>query len=391
MPKAYSLQALTPLTDSYPESPVDSFELAATRVRHTKRLQGGLWDMAFTIPLQLPGGQRLSRSYLQDWFDSRLFHVIKQTSGGATLWRGFVWSMDLTLDGMTRRKDYSEIYNAVKTVYIDESGNNQLTAYYTDDLSISLYGRRELLLYMRNANSAAAIAEAQTALLELKTPWARPIAMDTDNTDQLDVVCVGVVFTANNKFVGATTLDGTSTNIESVISDIATNDCEFLAPGRMDTNTIQYKRTLDQPVRAWDLVRELTVIGDGSNLYRSWVSDGDFLHYGAADNEPQYLWQGKGKGLATKSGYFSIADAWAVEPSVVRDMTRPSGPAIPGSSLQDSRDSWIFEAEMADELTAPILKPEFSEEDEVKNAMSMYRRWLEVEGDRPIVRSEFGG
>jgi hypothetical protein len=274
-------------------------------------------------------------------------------------------------------------------VYTDEDGNDALTAYYTDATSIARYGRRELLLYMRNANSAAAIAAAQTALLEMKEPWPRPVSLDPESPDQLDVLCVGVVFTAQNKFVGATTLDGTTGNLSAVISDIATNDCEFLSSGSITTNTIQYKRSLPQPVRAWDLITELTNIGDGTDPFRAWVTHNDALNYAVADNEPRYLWQGQNRGLVTKAGSFSRSDAWAMEPAVLRDMSRPSGPAIPGSFLTDSRDSWIYEVEMADGLTFPYLKPEGSEEDEIRRAMGLYRRWLETEGSEPIRYEDF--
>jgi hypothetical protein len=350
---------------------------------------GGLWDLSFTIPQRQPGRKNVGRGLLRDWFDNRIFFVVEQVIGGRAVWRGFIWRMDLTLAGVTLRRDYGEIYNAIKTVYTDEDGNDALTAYYTDATSIDRYGRRELLLYMRNASSAAAIAAAQTALLEKAEPWPRPVSIDEDNPDQLDVLCTGVVFTGNNKFVGATTLDDTTGNLSAVISDIATNDCEFLSPGSIETNTIQYKRALPQPVRAWDFITELTNIGDGSVPFLSWVSSNDALNYAQADNEPLYLWQGKKRGLVTKGGQFSDYDAWGAEPAVLRDMTRPSGIAIPGSFLQDSRDSWIYEVEMADGLTFPYLKPEGSEEDEIKRAMDLYRKWLETEGDVPIVREDF--
>jgi hypothetical protein len=383
--REYGLHIHSPLTNDavFFERVTD----IATRVRQSKRHLGGFWDLSFTISR----GQLAPRGLLREWFDNRIFFVVEQVVGGQTVWRGFIWRMDLTLDGVTLRREYSEIYNAIKTVYTDEDGNDALTAYYTDSSSIAHYGRRELLLYMRNVNSAAAIAAAQTALLEMKQPWPRTVGLDPENADQLEIMCVGMIFTANNKFVGATTLDSSSTNVSTVIKDIATNDCEFLSPGRADVNTIQYKRELNQPVRAWDLISELTAMGDGTDPYRVWVNTAEFLHYGIADNTPRYIWQGHNRGLQTAIGQYSTADNWALEPGVLRDMTRPSGLAIPGSFLTDSRDSWIYEVEMADGLTFPYLKPEGSEEDEIKRAMGLYRRWLEVEGDVPIVREDFNG
>jgi hypothetical protein len=385
--RTYALQAFTPLTEG--EGFVDDFTDVATRVRQTRRRMGGFWDLSFTIPRVHPSGHTLPRNILQDWFYNRLFFVVKQVMGGATVWRGVVWRMDLTLDGVTLRKDYGALYNAVQAHYTDTNGNRKQTAWYTDDASINRFGRREQILYLRNVNSAAAIAEAQTALLEQQEPWPKTVSLDVRDDDRLDVMVAGLVFTANNKFVGTTTLDATTGNLSAVISDTITNDCAYLSPGRIDTNTIQYKRSLDQPARAWDFIVELTEVGDGSNPFISWVSTGDFLHYGQADNEPLYHWKGR-EGLATKGGPITPYDAWGGTPAVLRDLTRPSGIAIPGSFLGDSRDSWIYEMEMADGLEFPMLKPEGYEEDEIKRAMQLYRNWLEMEGDEPLTDEVIG-
>lgn len=385
--KPYSLQVFNPITDS-DKSLIEDFTQKAQHVRTSKRRLGGLWDLTFTIPLATAKIKNTS-AYLQDWFYNRLFYTVEQTLGGALIWRGFVWKMNLTLNGATQTVTYEEIYNAIQASYLDEAGDNQNTTWATDATSIARYGRKEEIIYLRNATSTAANSARDTLLKEAKAAWPRYTSLDQDATDQLTVQCTGFVFTANNKYVGATTLDGNTGNLSAAISAIITNDCEFLTPGHIESNTVQYKRSLDQPIRAWDYLMELNSIGDGTQIFDLQTGINDMLHYKPTDIEPKYYWAGKKKGLVSKSGYFNIHDAWTAEPGVCRDITQQGHLNIPGSLLESNRDAWIYEVEMADELQQPILKPARNDEQELRSALQMYRRWLADNPDGTIDEEYF--
>ena len=372
--KPYTLQVFNPITHT-DKSLIEDFTQNAHRVRTSKKRIGGLWDLTFDIPLTTKK-VRNTTAYLQDWFYNRLFCTIEQTLGGALTWRGFIRKMDLTLNGATQTTSYEDIYNAVRVAHLDEDGENQITAWATDPTSIAQYGRKEETLYLRNATAAAANSARDTKLTESKIPWPRYTSLDQDAPDTLSVRCAGFIFTANNKYVGTTTLDGNTGNLSAAISAIITNDCEFLTAGTIETNAIQYKRNLDQPIRAWDYLLELNQIGDGTQIFDIATGINDMTHYKPTDTEPKFYWAGRKKGLVTKSGNLSIQDAWAAQPGVCRDLTQQGHISMPGSLLESNRDAWIYEIEMADELTQPILKPAQNDEQELRSALQMYRRWL---------------
>lgn len=350
----------------------------ATNVRVTRRRMGGLWDMSFTIPAVLPSGKRVGRAIFQDWFNNKLFTVIKQVMG-APIFEGVVWMLDLTLDGITIRRDYSEMYNAVRVDYVEEDGTTGSTSWYTDDSSINSYGRRELISYMRNSTATIAQNEAQTILTETAEAWPQTINVDPNMRDRLEVMVAGKIFTANNKFVSASTLDGGTGNLSTLVENIITNDMQFLSKGSVESNTIQYKRSLDVPIRAWDYIVELTRIGNGSSPFAVTGRLGGVVDYLSVDNEPLVFWEGRRTGLTMKGVPLSLYDAWTMGANVFRDNTRNANKAVPGSFLQQGNDSWIFEVEMADGLEQPVLKPDSYEDDEVLRAMRLYQMWQEYE------------
>jgi hypothetical protein len=355
---------------------MEDFTDYAERVRVSRRRQGGLWDMSFIIPGTLSGGEKVARSVFQDWFSNRLFYVIRQIMG-ASIFEGVVWMIDLTLDGITMRRDYGEMYNAVRVDYTEEDGTQNKSAWFTDAGSIAKYGRKELIAYMRNATSTQADDEAQTILTTTAEAWPRPINIDERRDNQLEVFVAGKVFTGNNKFVGTTTFDGGSGNLDVLISSLIANDMEFLSEGSVDTNAIQYRRALSQPIRAWDMLTELTAIGDGSVPYASGVRLGGIVDYKAVDPQPKVFWDGQKMGITMMGRPITKYDAWTLEPNVIRDRTRAATAPVPGSFLQQANDSWIFEVEMADGLEQPVLKPDEYEDDEVMRAMRLYQIWLE--------------
>ncbi len=380
--RSYSMHVHTsPLAG---EGFIDDFTDYAEQVRTTRRRHGGLWDMSFIIPAVLAGGQKVGRHIFQEWFNNRLFSVVKQVMGN-TLFEGVVWMLDMTLDGITYRRDYGEMYNAIRVDYVKENGNAGSTTFKTDAASIAKYGRRELIVYMRNATATLADNQAQTVLSETADAWPRPINIDGRQDDRLEVFVAGKVFTGNNKFVGTTTLDNATGNLSALISDIITNDMEFLSPGSIDTNTIQYKRALTRPIRAWDYLSELTDIGDGTTPFYSATRKGGLVDYKVVDPEPSVFWEGRETGITKKGQAITIYDAWTLGADVIRDKTRSATKPVPGSFLLQANDSWIFEVEMADGLNQPVLKPDEYEDDEILRAMRLYQLWQESKwSDDPV-------
>ena len=227
--------------------------------------------------------------------------------------------------------------------------------------------------------AAIALAEAQTALIEMAEPWPRTVAASVDLEDRLDVVVCGKVFTANNRYVSPTTLDDLTGNLDVFVTNIITNDCEFINPGEIHVNTLQKTRSLDSAIRAWDYLAELAEAGDGSNPFVISVNSDAFMDYRIPDNLPIYHWRGKRGGFQSAMGEVSAALNWSAGPGVMRDMTRPNAPGIPGAFLFSINDSWILETEMADGQAYPELKPEGLDDEELLRSMRQYGTFLEEE------------
>ncbi len=372
MNKPYAIRSYSSPLDG--EDFEEDFTHMAGRVRVSRKMMGGDWILEFSIPLAARG-----RTYLRDWFDSRLFHTIRMFAGGGKVWEGVVWQLDLSLDGIKLRRDYGEVFNSIKAHYTDEGGTQSATAFFDDVASQSQFGVREQVLYLREMPTAVAEAEAQTALIEMADAWPRTVAASLDLDNRLDVIVCGKVFTANNRYVSPTTLDNLAGNIDVFVTNIITNDCEFLTAGEITTNALQKTRSLDTAIRAWDYLAELTEAGDGTNPFVLSVNPDAFMDYHVPDNTPIYFWHGRRDGFQGAGGVSPPSFSWAAGPGVMRDVTRPNAPAIPGSFLASINDSWILETEMADGQAFPELKPEGLDDEELLRSMRQYGTFLEEE------------
>lgn len=349
------------------------FEQEAQRVRSAKRRMGGFYDLSWRLVV---GFREVTEADVVDWFENRLGCRIEQTAEGSIAWQGIVWEEDLSLDGAKYRRSLGEMYNAVKVKFSDEDGEPQETAWFTDDESIDRYFRRELIIPLNDVSQAEAEAEAAGTLTETAYPWPWPLRFDRRLEDRVEVTAAGDVFTANNRYVSAATLDGNTGNISDFVKKIVENDCDFLQVGRITTNTLQSKRSLKINMRAWDALHHLALIGDGNQPWRVWIDLEGHVNYGPADNTPYLEWHGRERGLVDRVGDRS---PWAISSWVIRDKTRPGRNAIPGTFLQQSNDSWIYEIEMADGMDYPNPKPDVFDEGEIERAREMNQRWLEME------------
>jgi hypothetical protein len=348
---------------------IEWFADKADRYRHSTRWMGGFWEATWTFHVNEELG--ISRGYLRDWFDKRLMHRHEERSGGGVSWEGVIWEMVLTLDGFREKRTVADVFNVIKCLYTDASDNSQETNWYTNQASIDRYGRRELLLVKDKVNSAEAIAACQKELAIRAEAHPENTGINDRWADSLDITAVGDIFTANNRYVTA----ATGSSFDGRISNVVSTDCDFLTAGRIRSNSL-VPEDLTIETRAWDAMLELAEFGDGTNPWRLWCDVGGRIWYEQASNTPAYEWHGRVKGLTDVMG---CRQPWLVQPGVVRNMTRHSSKPIPGTFLQDGRDSWILEVEMGDGMTNPSLKPAQLEPEEIENKATMIQGWLEKE------------
>lgn len=341
---------------------------SARRYQQSTRRIGGYWQAGFDID----PSERVPGSYLVQWFD-RLGFGFQSRLGGAIVWNGLVWELELALDGVKERRDYGRIFNAAKAIYTDAAGNSQATSWYTNAASIAEYGRRELIIPLDNVSATEAQTKAQDELVKNAYPAAEIIGLGSQVPDALTVTCAGLAFTANNRYVTAG--NGSNGNVSAYIQEIIETDCDFLQVGRIQTNTLQVVKAFDAPIRAWDALVDLTDLGDGTTPFVIYADANGYVHYHQADNTPLYEWRGKaGGGLTTRLGGRSH---WSLWPGVVRNLKRPSSTPPTGSFLQDGRDIWVAEIGMSDGADEPTIKPDGFDPADIERAVAQNERWLE--------------
>jgi len=309
------------------------------------RLQGGFWIGS----LQMEG----DTTQLSDLHYSILGWEIEERAGGETTWEGIIYEMDLAAAGGTRRLSLDYLANAVKAAYIDESNVAGETGWATDDRSIGLYGRKEEIITLDNASTTNAEALRDAYLLQNAWPWPRPVRVGgRQGPAALTIRACGWVFTANWRYT--TTDDGGTGPISDWIRSIVATDCEFISEGKIESNSLQIKRALSVPTRAWDLMLQLAELGDGSWPWRIWVDVGRRLYYRRLDTSPSYLL--REDGIHDLGGGHQAVLPYRARPGILRDAVYPvrrGGPANP--FLQDGRDLLIEEVQVrGGEL---ILKP----------------------------------
>lgn len=330
-------------------------ERRVTNYVHAIRVDRGFYEASWWFPLDRDLGN--TTSYLKEWFDNRLFCKIEEHVD-VTTWEGVVWTMKLTLEGITAQLDMQRMWNAVRCDYTDTAGSSGSTSWYTNDASITRYGRREYIVDARDVSATEAASLAQRFLAEHASPVLEVVDINPNAPSGLEVSAVGLVVTANNKYVeqAASYLDNTTDDISNVVQDVIDNELEFLTAGNITSNTLQHTRTLDNPTRAYDYLVELTGFSDGS-AFTPWlvyVGAGALIHYEEADPTTRYRWIDKERGLRDDLG---SSNPWTFWPRPMRVLTLPTGEPVPGSFMDNRGDVWIEQIEMGQDWKQPSLTP----------------------------------
>ena len=202
---------------------------------------------------------------------------------------------------------------------------------------------------MDNYPQAAAEQRRDKTLAELAWPWARPVGGGGSANSYLDVSTAGMIFTANNQYTTAT--DDATGNANAWVTNIITDDMEFFSTGKIETNTLQVKRTLDTPARAFDVLMDIVNLGGTGNapweLFAGETANGaNTLNYRAINTDPiYYLIRNQ---LTTVDGSQQSVAPWAVQPGVVRDLEYPVRSPDYGSWLDTAADMYLEEVTASD-------------------------------------------
>lgn len=342
----------------------------AVDYKRSRAFEGGYWLGSFKVYGEI--------EELEKWFYERLGYHFVERVGDAVTWEGMVYEVDLVYSdqhyfrprskrGRRMRRSLEWLVNRVKAAYVDPSDNTTgESSWYTNAESIARYGQKDEIL--RLEVDVDLVAETVQRYLELHAT-APPQIMTLENVDApyVEVTVAGYIMTAQWRYV--TVANDTTTSIYDYFNAIVNTDCEFLTPGIVDTNTLTITRTLEEEMRAFDLMVKLTEMGDHNNAQRRiHVTKGRRLNYQAINPSPigYYI-----NGRFVSTTFAELEDQpRMVLPGVYRDQNRRIVvPIVQSSFFSDPRDFLVVEFEV-DENNALIPRlGRYSEEEAWRTSM----------------------
>ena len=274
-------------------------------------------------------------SLAQLFYSGLGYHCVAQADG-LPVWEGMIYEMDFHAGTIARRRSLTDLYNHVRTAYIDEDNESQMTTPTYSLESIQRYGRRELIVTLDGYNTTSATQYAVTVLQQSGWPWARPSGMARGV--YLDVTLAGYATAANWRYVS---VGDKSTSTASLwLKEIIQADVEYVAALDIQENGLSVVKIPRSTRRAWNTLQEIAELGDGSsNPWRVYWDTGRTVCYSPISTEPRYVLDASGVFRYYPNG--TVVFPWHVRPAVVRDMTYLVRPDEAGSWLDDPRDAYI--------------------------------------------------
>ena len=304
----------------------------AQRWERSIRLQGGYWQGTFRIEERI--------ETLQEWFYNRLGWQVQERSSGGITWEGLIYELDLTVNGVTRRRGLDTLANEL----VWDHGASWQWETLRNEESIRRYGTKQNYLGRRGAWLAPPINE----LAQSAWPWPRTIGIaPAEKQNWLDVTVCGYAFTLNWLYAYANWWNAGLywTVGEWVADELARHHGTFVTVGQVQANPLPIQKYQLDKVRVWDLLQELAGMGDAAGKpWRLWVGPGRLAHYGPVDLTVRgYLLGGQ---VYTSVGGIANLAPRTIQPGVIRDTEYPRERSEPGSVLADARDILVEEVQV---------------------------------------------
>jgi hypothetical protein len=314
----------------------DGFQADITKTaqdwERATRLQGGFWQGTFRVEDKI--------ATLQEWFYNRLGWQVQERSNKGITWEGLIYEMELTTNGVTRRRSLDTIGNEL----LWDHGNSWSSTTLRNEESIRRYGTKQNYLGARGDF----LDPPTNELASSAWPWARAIGIAPREKDSyLDVTVCGYIFTLNWRYVFSNWWDPTKywTVGEWIADELGRNRGDFLVLGDVKANTLPIQKYMLGRERVWDFLQELTAMGDAAGKpWRIWVGPGRRVHYGPVDLTVRgYL---RGGTVHTSVGGIANLAPRSLAPGVIRDTEYPRERSEPGSVLADARDLLVEEVQV---------------------------------------------
>lgn len=312
--------------------------LAENWTRKT-RLNGGYWTGTFEISTVDPD---TLTAYYESWIGN---HIAETSGGGAQSWEGMIYELELMTGNIAWRKSFDDMANKVAVNYQETR-----TSFLDRTPSQNLYGIKEEVIDYGGSGSSAAEAMRLKYLRNFAYPKSNPVGpVSLFPTAVLRVKVCGYIFTLNWKYA---TID-TTAGISTIITDILTNDSEFLEIGKIDSNTQEVEIEADignldhAPMRAWDLIADdFLPMGDvDGDIWRFYVDNNRLTFYNELSMTPTY-YVSAGSVRYSSSQNLDVP-AWWVQPGVYRDLDFRTVGQEQDSIFLDNRDFIVEEVEVS--------------------------------------------
>lgn len=321
------------------------------------RLIGGPWLGEFTIMPERP----VDRGMLEHFFYNWLGQDFHEKFSGYRSWRGMIYEMDLTINGITRRRSFDTMVNYATVRYTDTNNETQQISGSGNSVSEGKYGRRAMVYQLRTVTSTVATAYRDKKLLENAWPYPTTVGV-LENRDELSlkVSVAGYWLTLPWRYAGYVT--NADINISTWIQNLVSTSAEFVQGIVVDSNTMQVRSELREPIRLDELILDLLDLGDSSqNTYFAHVDNERNFKYRVLSNEPIYeIINGR---VLTTGGAQTEPAPWLVVPGVMRDSSFPMRAGEYNHWLQKAEDFVVTEVSCGTGNGLVLKTDQFAESD----------------------------
>ena len=314
--------------------------------QRSTRALGGYWTGDFVITTDT-----MSAIQLQTLYQTCIGKEIREWYYGVPSWQGEVVEAELTINGVThmRSMDHEVFHNKAKVLYRDSTTNVTTgTAWDENTDSSDDYGESCYIDTVGDSYDAtSSVALRDRHLTEYAYPRSHPssgLAYDPDKSAsgvQLRCMCAGYVFSMNRRYRESDTADA---NVSAQISTLV-GESEFVTAGEIDTNTLQAPiKGSDIPVRLWDAIEELILMGDASgNRWMGGVFRDKAFRYEQAATTVTHYWR---RGQLVSLGGVPVP-AGLIRPDIIVQIDDILlGMTPPGGNVWDkTRNVYIEEVE----------------------------------------------
>lgn len=324
---------------------------------------------------------------LEQWFDDYLGCHFEESFAGVTVFKGLVWAMRLSYNGVTLTKSLDNLANSVRVTYkTDSAAAETTTSPVTDAASIARYGTKEFLdklsgVYIGSTTAGYYAANLLATLKQLRATQEEARLSGDGQPGTLQVEVRGYIHTLNWRTITNASTASVAANV-AITAALASAD--FVTAGNIAVNAATVsEEALNVP--AWDRVKAITTMGGSAQRWLAGCHAGTTLDYQPAD-ETTIAYEQE---MRTRRRLTFLPDSGEIVPA---PLVRPGGVAfirdlmagrpLSATLLEDPRALFVEMVEYSQ--AGAVLKGQPRNEANKAAALALALRSPKLEQTRPI-------